>query len=410
MAIMKDKMMRFLRRTLLLCLCMALLAGSALANEVVDIGTEGYDCLCYECTLPDGRLLFSGDMGTVGNYADSRARLLCMNPDMTVSWEYVDPEEGDCRFWGAAVLEDGTIGALHDNSPYQNPVGKKLKFFTQEGEPTGKEFVFPNAEFMPHGVRTSGLRIWCIPEDAEGYDEFIDWNGNVILSYENRQSPMNVVDIMIEEEDGRVFGGRESGLRPCARIAKVDYQGNLLWETVLPLMLEGAEEGMLTDLVKADDGGYLGLLQETGPHDQNGYTEFCEYAVVKFSANGRLLWKNSTAFDGRTDLWIGCLTKYNGMLVTEIEQRRSTDYSMNVPHVFLWMDEEGNELGTTELVMKKEDLPRLADQKNVRQIGSFDLIVTKNGLWGAGTFEAENRNYMKEMDSMEEVLVKIPEL
>ena len=78
-------------------------------------------------------------------------------------------------------------------------------------------------------------------------------------------------------------------------------------------MLEGAEEGMLTDLVKADDGGYLGLLQETGPHDQNGYTEFCEYAVVKFSANGRLLWKNSTAFDGRTDLWIGCLTKYNGM-------------------------------------------------------------------------------------------------
>ena len=96
--------------------------------------------------------------------------------------------------------------------------------------------------------------------------------------------------------------------------------------------------------------------------------------------------------------------------MTEIEQRRSTDYSMNVPHVFLWMDEEGNELGTTELVMKKEDLPRLADQKNVRQIGSFDLIVTKNGLWGAGTFEAENRNYMKEMDSMEEVLVKIPEL
>ena len=50
MAIMKDKMMRFLRRALLLCLCMALLAGAALANEVVDIGTEGYDCLYYECT------------------------------------------------------------------------------------------------------------------------------------------------------------------------------------------------------------------------------------------------------------------------------------------------------------------------------------------------------------------------
>ena len=240
MAKMKDKMTRLLGRVLLLCLCIALLAGSALANEVVDIGTDGYDSLRYDCTLPDGRLIISGKMGTVGNYADARARMLCLNPDMTVSWEYIDPEEGCCRFWGAAVLEDGTIGALHDNSPYQNPVGKKLKFFTQEGKPTGKEFVFPSAEFMPHGVQTSGLRLWRIPENAEDYEEFIDWDGNVILSYENRQSPMNIVDTMIEEEDGRVFGGRESGLRPCARIAKVDYQGNLLWGTVLPLMLEGA--------------------------------------------------------------------------------------------------------------------------------------------------------------------------
>ena len=60
MAIMKDKMMRFLRRALLLCLCMVLLAGSALANEVVDISTDGYDCLYYRGQLPDGRVLFSG--------------------------------------------------------------------------------------------------------------------------------------------------------------------------------------------------------------------------------------------------------------------------------------------------------------------------------------------------------------
>ena len=137
-----ESMLRTLRRMLLLCLCIALLAGSALANEVVDISTDGYDCMYYECTLPDGRLIFAGDMGTVGNYADSRARLLCMNPDMTVSWDYVDPEEGGCRFWGAAVLKDGTIGTMLDNSPYQNSVGRKLKFFTQDGQPTGKEIAF----------------------------------------------------------------------------------------------------------------------------------------------------------------------------------------------------------------------------------------------------------------------------
>ena len=141
-----ESVFRTLGRVLLLCLCMVLLAGGALANEVVDISTDGFDCLYYECTLPDGRLIFAGDMGTVGNYADARARLLCMNPDMTVSWDYVDPEEGDCRFWHATVLKDGTIATVLDNSPYQQPMGRKLKFFTQDGQPTGKEIVFSDIE------------------------------------------------------------------------------------------------------------------------------------------------------------------------------------------------------------------------------------------------------------------------
>ena len=37
MAEMKVKMTRLVRRALLLCLCMTLLEGSALANEVVDL-------------------------------------------------------------------------------------------------------------------------------------------------------------------------------------------------------------------------------------------------------------------------------------------------------------------------------------------------------------------------------------
>ena len=61
-----ESMLRTLRRTLLLCLCITLLAGSALANEVVDISTDGYDCLYYRGQLPDGRVLFSGWKGTVG--------------------------------------------------------------------------------------------------------------------------------------------------------------------------------------------------------------------------------------------------------------------------------------------------------------------------------------------------------
>ena len=58
---------------------------------------------------------------------------------MTVSWEYIDPEEGSCGFYALTVLKDGTIAALLDNSPYQKSESQKLKYFTPDGKPTGKE-------------------------------------------------------------------------------------------------------------------------------------------------------------------------------------------------------------------------------------------------------------------------------
>ena len=97
---------------------MVLLTGSALANEVADISGEGYDCMYYKCTLPDGRIILTGWKGEVGNYMDSRARILCLNPDMTVSWEYIDPAEGHCGYTWTAVRKDGTLGVVFDNSPY----------------------------------------------------------------------------------------------------------------------------------------------------------------------------------------------------------------------------------------------------------------------------------------------------
>ena len=75
----KSKL-RCLRRILLLCLCAVMLTGSALAEDVADISGEGFDCMYYKCTLPDGRVILTGWKGTVGNYMDSRARILCLNP------------------------------------------------------------------------------------------------------------------------------------------------------------------------------------------------------------------------------------------------------------------------------------------------------------------------------------------
>ena len=176
-----ESMLRTLRRTLLLCLCITLLAGSALANEVVDISTDGYDCLYYRGQLPDGRVLFSGWKGTVGNYEDSRARIICLNPDMTVSWEYIDPEEGSCGFYALTVLKDGTIAALLDNSPYQKSESQKLKYFTPDGKPTGKEIDIKETLLMDG---TSPSCMWALSTSDDGDETSMavyDWEGNMLF-------------------------------------------------------------------------------------------------------------------------------------------------------------------------------------------------------------------------------------
>ena len=119
------EMRRILKKALLLGLCLALLAGSALAAEVVDISSEGYDCIGYDLTLPDGRLIFTGCHGKPGNYMDQKARILCLNPDRTVSWEYIHPAEGSWDFCGMILMKDGTLCVRLSNDPYQKTEEEK---------------------------------------------------------------------------------------------------------------------------------------------------------------------------------------------------------------------------------------------------------------------------------------------
>ena len=64
------------KRILTICLCVAMLLSCALAEDSVNLGSEGCDHLKYVCTLPDGRLVFCGNRGVVGNYNDSRVGFL----------------------------------------------------------------------------------------------------------------------------------------------------------------------------------------------------------------------------------------------------------------------------------------------------------------------------------------------
>ena len=75
---------------LALCLCLALLAGTACAEELHFLSTGDWDYLDYGCTLPDGRIVLVGTRTVYGEDYMTGAWVLCLNPDLTVSWEAVE--------------------------------------------------------------------------------------------------------------------------------------------------------------------------------------------------------------------------------------------------------------------------------------------------------------------------------
>ena len=105
-----------MKRFLILIAVFVFLSLPALAEERIDLSTNGKDQL-YAYALPDGRTIFAGSASTKGNYQDSRARLLCMNSDGTIAWDYLHPAKGNCSFGNVQLLPDGTLGVILRNSP-----------------------------------------------------------------------------------------------------------------------------------------------------------------------------------------------------------------------------------------------------------------------------------------------------
>jgi hypothetical protein len=189
----------------------------------------------------------------------------------------------------------------------------------------------------------------------------------------------------------------------------MDFQGNTLWETVLPLRSPEALHSSTIDCVKTEDGGYLALVCESNYSNQSGLSEYTGYSLVKFSPTGRVLWTNSEAFDSYPDKWFGHLVLYKGRIVAEMADP-NLGSSKNLHAEFLWMDEEGNRLGTTELNKTPKDFPRIAKEKKPYTLGVTTLIPTKEGLWALIDYEAEKSTHLKQMDTQDDYLVKVPEL
>ena len=140
----KRHMGRFLAALMLLMLiCPAALADEQTADTWY-FGGEGQDMVYDATPLPNGCLLLNGythpsragQGGTASR--QTRAWLLCLNPDMSIAWEVIDTAEGTTRYVVPQVLPDGRISVLYYNSPSQVTEEVAIRYFTQDGEPAGE--------------------------------------------------------------------------------------------------------------------------------------------------------------------------------------------------------------------------------------------------------------------------------
>ena len=165
-------MKRFLAGLLILLF----LALPAVAEEQINLSTPGDDFLT-PYALPDGRIIFAGSAGDKGNYQNPKARLVCLNTDGTVAWDYFHPAEGNCRFSHVHLLPDGQLGVVFTNSQDQTTVEAAIYKFSLDGEMLAE----PISIFTEHMLLLDSTDA-CITYLLSSSDgqitnfQFVDWD------------------------------------------------------------------------------------------------------------------------------------------------------------------------------------------------------------------------------------------
>ncbi len=390
------------KRLLLLCLCAALLCSAAFAETagIVDMASSGKADSFYDyCMLPDGRAVFAGWMM---DEESSAGRLVCMNPDGTVSWAYEEPAGSRSAYWGVLPMEDGTLAVSAD---IENE--SKVIFFSPEGKPSGKEYPLQD-EAGRFSLKSFGtVRNTVGTEGAEGL-EFADREGKLLFRWESGAPVVYGQGDMIPEEDGLVLTGwtenGDGGMN--AVIMKADWQGKTVWETVLPALTENGDTPALTGkCLRTGDGGYAArLLEYTGEAGNDPVKQ--HNALVRFDAGGQVLWMNRESFEKREkefgSLEVTGIAEYKGKLVAGLRDR-SPKEGEGETVLYLWLDENGKELGTTEVRIRKEDLLRFADCAGFSAFAE-QLVSLEGGLWQVFGIEGDS------LLQKDNVMVRVPEL
>ena len=74
---------------------------------------------------------------------------------------------------------------------------------------------------------------------------------------------------------------------------------------------------------------------------------------------------------------------------------------------FFWFDADGNELGTTEVQVRKEDFPQFANSSTVRSFGGT-LVPAGDYLWQLFDIWEQTDNFEKTQASYERYMFRVP--
>ena len=343
-----------MRRILIMILCLVLPAGASHAAGTVELCCGNMDTyLDYEFLLPDGRAVLSGIID--GN--EKQMRLVCLNTDGTVSWEYVSDDHAEYWCPYAALRRDGTIAVASRRFSRQAD-DIVVKFLTPDGQQAAEDMVIPTGggSLWPDSISRSGVTLERqveVPgkDEPESQMEVYDWDGNLVSGYPYRyEEETGEYFREMEEQDGLLLFGTDNRQGGHAKIVKKENrEGKPIWETTVTFEWPDADWSTAISPIPTDDEGHIIQVLE-----MKNDPEEDRHRIVKLDNQGSIRW--SVREDTEKGEHFGDMTVFNGKTAVHLEGDEVYE-KLEIPRTFRWFDPEGNDLGTTVLELKTEDFP-----------------------------------------------------
>lgn len=210
---------------------------------------------------------------------------------------------------------------------------------------------------------------------------------------------------MIADQDGLLMMGHAQGADwdEAIKVVRVDWQGKILWERPLPRWKK-YDWNYLRRAKVTSDGCILVLYTQEiySFPERKSYTQ-----LIKIGVDTEILWTKETVLDGEKGREFTDVAEYDGKYVIACGLEKQELHSAT--QTYLWLDADGNELGTVRQSIRQVDFPDLEDQRDVDYMGE-ELFSAGGNLWQVFTAWDSHPNSSTVYSIVRRMLFRIPTL